>query len=168
MTRSESDESDESGRSIQPGYTRRDPRPSPYPRPAPADPMAGYRRFQLRHIISELTTLLEQLISPELPAHAYLPSHIIRNPPVLMSSSQTTLVNLVDRGSQTDGCPHAHPCTREPGTPGSPPPYAYVHPLSPTFPSSPSDSNPASPDYTPESPDYTPGSPDYTPTTPLY
>ncbi|XP_047673785.1 DNA-directed RNA polymerase II subunit rpb1-like isoform X1 [Tachysurus fulvidraco] len=148
------------GRSIQPGYTSRNPRPSPYPRPAHADPMAGYRRFQLRHIISELTTLLEQLSSPELPEHAYLLSHIVRNAPVLTSSSQTTLVNLVDRGSQTDGCPHAHPCTRELGTP-PPPPYVYVRPLSPTFPSPPSDSNPASPDYTP-------GSPDYTPTTPLY
>ncbi|XP_047673786.1 uncharacterized protein LOC125145374 isoform X2 [Tachysurus fulvidraco] len=84
------------GRSIQPGYTSRNPRPSPYPRPAHADPMAGYRRFQLRHIISELTTLLEQLSSPELPEHAYLLSHIVRNAPVLTSSSQTTLVNLVD------------------------------------------------------------------------
>ncbi|XP_060744292.1 uncharacterized protein LOC132858099 [Tachysurus vachellii] len=93
------------------------PRPSPYPRPVPADVMASYRRFQLLHITRELITCLEQLYSPDLPEHPHLLFHIVRGPPTSTSSSQTPLPNLVDQRTQTDGCPHVEFATLSSGLP---------------------------------------------------
>ncbi|XP_060745438.1 uncharacterized protein LOC132858904 isoform X2 [Tachysurus vachellii] len=159
------------GQPIRPGHTIWISRPSSYPRPVPSEVMAGYRRFQLFHITHELTKILDQLCSPELPEHPYLLSHIVRKPPARTSASQTPLSDLVDQRTQTDGCPHAETCCPELGTPVSPPcpsspPLAYICPLSPALASSSSDSEPGSPVYIPSSPSPRPGSPDYTPTTP--
>ncbi|XP_047671733.1 DNA-directed RNA polymerase II subunit RPB1-like [Tachysurus fulvidraco] len=145
---------------------------APYRRPVPAEVMASYRRYHLRHLTQEFCSFLERLYSPTLPEQPLLLSHIVQTPLTHSSSTQTPLPPiLVDQRTQTDGCPHAEPCCPRLTTPASPPrisspPFAYIHPLSPSLASSPSNSEPGSPGFVPCSPSRRPGSPNYTPTSP--
>ncbi|XP_047672643.1 DNA-directed RNA polymerase II subunit RPB1-like [Tachysurus fulvidraco] len=180
------------GQPIRPGHTIWISRSTPYRRPVPAEVMASYRRYQLRHLSQEFCFFLERLSSPTLPDHPLLPFNIVQAPLTRSSSTQTSLPPiLVDQRTQTDGCPHAEPRCPRLTTPASPPrisspPIAYICPLaaptslprvsspyfgyipslSPSLASSPSNSEPGSPGFVPFSPSPRPGSPDYTPTSP--
>ncbi|XP_047656205.1 DNA-directed RNA polymerase II subunit RPB1-like [Tachysurus fulvidraco] len=160
------------GQPIHPGHTIWISRSTPYRRPVPAEVMASYRRYQLRHLSQEFYSFLERLSSPTLPDYPLLPFNIVQASLTHSSSTQTSLPPiLVDQRTQTDGCPHAEPCCPRLTTPTSPPRassprFAYIPSLSPSLASSPFNSETGSPGFVPSSPSPRPGSPDYTPTSP--
>ncbi|XP_060741818.1 uncharacterized protein LOC132856308 [Tachysurus vachellii] len=160
------------GQPIRPGHTIWISRSTPYRRPIPAEVLTTFRHYHLSHLSHELCSFLERLCSPTLPEQPLTPFHIVQTPMTRSFSTQTLLLPvLVDQRTQTDGCPHAEPCCPGLTSPASPPrvsspPFAYIRPLSPTWASSPSNSEPGSPGFVPSSPSPRPGSPDYTPTSP--